>query len=100
MIQRSKNLVGETLAYILNSVLNRPVHDALLLYHALAETSEDRTDLLVSRLVRFYWEPRHLERVKAAHRAKYGTRLEKAVAEGTKGEFGEFCRRLALGEEQ
>ncbi|KAL8718830.1 MAG: hypothetical protein Q9181_008146 [Wetmoreana brouardii] len=39
MIQRFKNLVGETLAYILNSVLNRPVHDALLLYHPLAETS-------------------------------------------------------------
>jgi len=48
----------------------------------------------VSRLVRFHWEPRHLERIKVAYRNKYGERLEEAVKEGTKGEFGEFMREL------
>ncbi|KAI4181089.1 MAG: hypothetical protein L6R41_006827, partial [Letrouitia leprolyta] len=62
MIQKSRNLVGETLAHILNGVLNRPVRDALLLHQAINETSKDRTELLVSRLVRFHWEPKHLEK--------------------------------------
>ncbi|KAL8827275.1 MAG: hypothetical protein Q9170_007076, partial [Blastenia crenularia] len=68
MIQKSRNLVGETLAHILNGVLNRPVRDALLLHQAINETSKDRTELLVSRLVRFHWEPKHLEKVKAEYR--------------------------------
>ena len=85
---------GETLAHILNGVLNRPVRDALLLHQALAETSKDRTELLVSRLVRFHWEPKHLERVKAAYRQKYANRLEEDIADGTKGDFGEFVKQL------
>ncbi|KAL8742691.1 MAG: hypothetical protein Q9184_008212, partial [Pyrenodesmia sp. 2 TL-2023] len=68
MIEKSRNLVGETLAHILNGVLNRPVRDALLLHQAITETSKDRTELLVSRLVRFHWEPKHLEKVKAEYR--------------------------------
>lgn len=85
---------GETLAHILNGVLNRPVRDALLLHQALAETSKDRTELLVSRLVRFHWEPKHLERVKAAYRQKYANRLEEDIADGTKGDFREFVKQL------
>ncbi|KAL8806177.1 MAG: hypothetical protein Q9200_005129, partial [Gallowayella weberi] len=89
---------GETLAHILNGVLNRPVRDALLLHQAITETSsKDRTDLLVSRLVRFHWEPKHLEKVKAEYRRKYDERLEQHVAEGTKGDFGEFCLGLCAG---
>ncbi|MCJ1337725.1 hypothetical protein MMC09_003008 [Bachmanniomyces sp. S44760] len=95
MIQKSRNLVGETLAHILNGVLNRPVRDALLLHQALTEeNSKDRTELLISRLVRFHWEPRHLERVKAEYKRKYGGRVEDDVKKGTKGEFGEFCEGL------
>ncbi|KAK4697326.1 hypothetical protein P7C71_g727, partial [Lecanoromycetidae sp. Uapishka_2] len=94
MIKKSQNLVGETLAHILNGVLNRPVRDALLLHQALAETSKDRSDLLVSRLVRFHWEPTHMERIKVAYKQKYGTKLESAIDEGTKGEFGDFCVAL------
>ncbi|KAL8901355.1 MAG: hypothetical protein Q9207_005234 [Kuettlingeria erythrocarpa] len=97
MIQKSRNLVGETLAHILNGVLNRPVRDALLLHQAVTETSKDRTELLVSRLVRFHWEPKHLDKVKAEYRRKYGNRLEHDVAEGTKGDFGEFCLGLCAG---
>ncbi|KAL8832746.1 MAG: hypothetical protein Q9191_000083 [Dirinaria sp. TL-2023a] len=98
MIKKSQNLVGETLAHILNGVLNRPVRDALLLHQALAETSKDRTELLVSRLVRFHWEPRHFEKIKVEYKKKYGSRLEHDLAEGTKGEFGDFCKELAKGE--
>lgn len=112
MIQKSRNLVvrssylpahfqiltllpqGETLAHILNGVLNRPVRDALLLHQALAETSKDRSELLVSRLVRFHWEPRHMEKIKSAYKQKYSERVEDAIDDGTKGEFGQFCRAL------
>ncbi|CAO1599902.1 hypothetical protein XANCAGTX0491_003609 [Xanthoria calcicola] len=97
MIQKSRNLVGETLAHILNGVLNRPVRDALLLHQAITETSKDRAELLVSRLVRFHWEPKHLEKVKQEYRRKYGNKLEHDVEESTKGDFGEFCLGLCGG---
>ncbi|KAL9596053.1 MAG: hypothetical protein Q9219_006069 [cf. Caloplaca sp. 3 TL-2023] len=97
MIQKSRNLVGETLAHILNGVLNRPVRDALLLHQAINETSKDRTELLVSRLVRFHWEPKHLEKVKLEYGRKYGRRLEHDVHEGTRGDWGEFCLGLCGG---
>lgn len=93
----SPPLQGETLAHILNGVLNRPVRDALLLHQAITETSKDRTELLVSRLVRFHWEPKHLEKVKGEYRRKYGNRLEDDVGASTKGEFGEFCAGLCKG---
>jgi hypothetical protein len=86
------------LAHILNGVLNRPVRDALLLHQALAETSKDRIELLVSRLVRFHWEPQHFEKIKVEYRKKYGSRLEHDIAQGTKGEFGDFCKELTKGE--
>ncbi|KAL8932721.1 MAG: hypothetical protein Q9211_006156 [Gyalolechia sp. 1 TL-2023] len=97
MIQKSRNLVGETLAHILNGVLNRPVRDALLLHQAVNETSKDRTELLVSRLVRFHWEPKHLEKVKQEYRRKYGNKLEHDLQESTRGDFGEFCLGLCGG---
>lgn len=80
-------------------MLNRPVRDALLLHQALVETSKDRTELLVSRLVRFHWEPKHLARIKVAYKQKYGIRLEDDIREGTKGDFSEFMRQLCLGDE-
>ncbi|KAI9877840.1 MAG: hypothetical protein M1830_002676 [Pleopsidium flavum] len=99
MIRKSQNLVGETLAHMLNGVLNRPVRDALLLHQALTnETSRDRTELLVSRLVRFHWEPAHLERVKREYGRRYGRSLEGDVlAEGRRGDFGEFLEGLCAG---
>ena len=35
-----------------------------------------------------------MERIKAAYKQKYDIRLERAVEEGTKGEFGAFCVAL------
>ncbi|KAF7587741.1 hypothetical protein BBP40_006819 [Aspergillus hancockii] len=102
MIAKSQNLVGETLAHILNGVINRPMRDALLLHQALREsrTGKERSELLISRLVRLHWEPRHLEEVKSEFRRRYGERLEEAIAEevlSTSGgdEWGEFCIGLA-----
>ncbi|KAL4935734.1 hypothetical protein BDV06DRAFT_228552, partial [Aspergillus oleicola] len=102
MIAKSQNLVGETLAHILNGAINRPMRDALLLHQALRESrsGRERSELLISRLVRLHWEPRHLENVKSEFRRRYGERLEEAIAEeilpSTGGsEWGEFCIQLA-----
>ncbi|KAL4773696.1 hypothetical protein BDW60DRAFT_184290 [Aspergillus nidulans var. acristatus] len=102
MIQKSQNLVGETLAHILNGAINRPMRDALLLHQALRESrsGRERSELLISRLVRLHWEPRHLENVKVEFRRRYGERLEEAIAEeilpsSGGSEWGEFCIQLA-----
>ncbi|KPI44527.1 uncharacterized protein AB675_8247 [Cyphellophora attinorum] len=105
MIEKSRNLVGETLAHILNGALNRPMRDALLLHQAIAETQpgKERAELLISRLVRLHWEPKHLERVKQQYENRYGRSVEgairKEVLAGMKTEEGrhwsEFCVELA-----
>jgi hypothetical protein len=78
------------------------MRDALLLHQALHESrsGKERSELLISRLVRLHWEPRHLENVKSEYRRRYGARLEEAIAEEilpTTGgsEWGEFCIQLA-----
>ncbi|KAF7718748.1 Uncharacterized protein PECH_004269 [Penicillium ucsense] len=102
MIAKSNNLVGETLAHILNGAINRPMRDALLLHQAVREsrTGRERSELLISRLVRLHWEPRHLEQVKAEYRRRYNERIEEAIAEevmssATASDWGEFCIELA-----
>ncbi|KAL2831159.1 hypothetical protein BDW59DRAFT_169873 [Aspergillus cavernicola] len=102
MIQKSQNLVGETLAHILNGASNRPMRDALLLHQALRESrsGKERSELLISRLVRLHWEPRHLENVKVEFRRRYGERVAEAIAEeilpsSGGSEWGEFCIKLA-----
>ncbi|KAJ5692338.1 hypothetical protein N7462_001761 [Penicillium macrosclerotiorum] len=102
MISKSQNLVGETLAHILNGAINRPLRDALLLHQAVREsrTGRERSELLISRLVRLHWEPRHLEQVKTEYRRRYDERLEEAIAEevmssSTGSDWGEFCIGLA-----
>lgn len=93
---------GEVLAHILNGVINRPVRDAMLLHHALSSSSSKRhgdslrTELLISRLVRYHWERQHMEAVKREYRQRYGVELIEAVREGTKGEWGEFCAELCV----
>ncbi|KAJ6114862.1 hypothetical protein N7486_000640 [Penicillium sp. IBT 16267x] len=101
MISKSQNLVGETLAHILNGAINRPMRDALLLHQALRESKSgrERSELLISRLVRLHWEPRHFEQVKIEYRRRYGERIEEAIAEeiltsSNGGEWGEFCIEL------
>lgn len=81
MISKSRNLVGETLAHILNGALNRPMRDALLLHQAISETApgKERTELLISRLVRLHWEPKHLERVKHVYQERYRISVREAI---------------------
>lgn len=78
------------------------MRDAMLLHQALREsrTGRERSELLISRLVRLHWEPKHLELVKSEFRKRYRERVEEAIAEevlpingGT--EWGEFCIALA-----
>lgn len=78
------------------------MRDALLLHQALHEsrTGKERSELLISRLVRLHWEPKHLEQVKHDFRKRYGERLEEAIAEEVLpssggSEWGEFCIELA-----
>ncbi|KAL9114219.1 MAG: hypothetical protein Q9227_001641 [Pyrenula ochraceoflavens] len=109
MIAKSRNLVGETLAHILNGALNRPMRDALLVHQAIAETApgRDRAELLISRLVRLHWEPKHMERVKREYERRYGKSVEgeidKKVIGDKKGgegaEWGEFCIELVKSSE-
>ncbi len=81
MISKSRNLVGETLAHILNGALNRPMRDALLLHQAIAETApgRERAELLISRAVRLHWDPRHMERVKRVYEERYGVDVGQAL---------------------
>ena len=104
MIEKSRNLVGETLAHVLNGALNRAMRDALLVNQAVYETApgKERAELLISRLVRLHWEPKVLEKVKEQFRARYKTSIESAIARevvaNMKTEEGrqwsEFCIEL------
>lgn len=78
-------------------MINRPVRDALLLHQAVAETSKDRAELIISRLVRLHWEPKHLARVKVEYRKRYRSELEMDIEDGTKGDFSGFCVALCRG---
>jgi hypothetical protein len=86
------------LAHILNGIINKPVRDALLVHHALSLSKSDniRTELLISRLVRYHWDRPHMEAVKREYKIRYGVDMQKAVAEGTKGEWGQFCEMLCV----
>ncbi|KJZ75930.1 hypothetical protein HIM_04754 [Hirsutella minnesotensis 3608] len=97
-LKKSGNLVGELLAHILNGVINRPVRDALLLHHALSASRKDdlRRELLISRLVRFHWDPAHMQAVKRAYRERYGRDVQEAVREATSGQWGRFCAELCI----
>lgn len=109
MISKSRNLVGETLAHILNGALNRPMRDALLLHQAISETApgKERTELLISRLIRLHWEPKHLEKVKAVYRERYGMSVEEAVKREVWAQMktpegrlcAEFCVELVVSSE-
>ncbi|KAB5517357.1 hypothetical protein GE09DRAFT_570576 [Coniochaeta sp. 2T2.1] len=97
-LKKSGNLVGELLAHILNGVINKPVRDALLIHHALSASKKDqqRRELIISRLVRYHWDSRHMAAVKVAFRERYGAELQQAVKEATSGEWGEFCTALCV----
>ncbi|KIW88603.1 uncharacterized protein Z519_10649 [Cladophialophora bantiana CBS 173.52] len=102
MISKSRNLVGETLAHILNGALNRPMRDALLLHQAINETApgKERTELLISRLVRMHWEPKHLEKVKAVYKERYGRSVEEEVKREVWAQMktveGRFCAEFCI----
>jgi len=89
---------GEMLAHILNGVINKPVRDALLVRHALQLSKSDsiRTELLISRLVRFHWDRPHMEAVKREYRQLYDADMQTAVREGTRGDWGRFCEMLCV----
>ncbi|KAK5950522.1 hypothetical protein OHC33_008465 [Knufia fluminis] len=106
MISKSQNLVGECLAHILNGALNRPMRDAILLHQAIDEfapppqsayhggrspspmpqkPTAGRAELLISRVIRLHWEPKHLERVKSEYEERYRESVIRAMARDVQG---------------
>lgn len=95
---------------MLNGALNRPMRDALLLHQAIAETAPDkgRAELLISRVVRLHWEPKHLERVKIEYEARYGTSVARAIQKEVQAQmktdegkmWSQFCIDLVRSSEQ
>ncbi|KAB8287702.1 hypothetical protein EYC80_010266, partial [Monilinia laxa] len=101
MLRKSTNLVGELLAHILNGIINKPVRDAILVHHALTLSTRDslRTELLISRLVRYHWDRKHLEEIKREYRARYGIEMQDAVSQGVRGDLGRFLEGLCMWRE-
>ncbi|KAA8570022.1 hypothetical protein MFRU_005g01850 [Monilinia fructicola] len=101
MLRKSTNLVGELLAHILNGIINKPVRDALLVHHALTLSTRDslRTELLISRLVRYHWDRKHLEEIKREYRSRYGIEMQDAVSQGVRGDLGRFLEGLCMWRE-
>ncbi|CAH0003257.1 unnamed protein product [Clonostachys byssicola] len=96
ILQKCQNLVGEILVHILTGVINRPGRDAMLLHSAITKQRMDdlHSQLLTSRLVRYHWNREHMGAVSAAYGSRYGTSLEEAVREVTRGVWGDFCVKL------
>ncbi|PYH93865.1 Annexin [Aspergillus ellipticus CBS 707.79] len=100
--QKSQSLVVKALTYVLDGARSRPMRDAILLYQALHESQDTRekSELLISRLVRLHWMPSHLEVVKRHFYRQYNEQLEDAIAEEVSSstgecEWGKFCIELA-----
>lgn len=55
-----------------------------------------RTELLISRLVRYHWDRPHMEAIKREYRRKYEVDMQTAVAAGTRGDVGRFCQMLCV----
>ena len=74
------------------------MRDALLLHHALTASKRDelRRELLISRLVRYHWDRRHMAAVKLAFKERYGRDLQGMVREATHGDWGQFCEELCI----
>ena len=63
------------------------MRDALLLHQAIAETApgKDRIELLISRVVRLHWEPKHMERVKTEYMKRYRVDIRRDMEDQVKG---------------
>ena len=68
------------------------MRDALLLRQAIAETApgKDRVELLISRVVRIHWEPKHMERVKMEYFKRYKSDVRSDLEREVKGEVAGF----------
>jgi hypothetical protein len=72
------------------------MRDAQLLRHAIDEysTGKGRDELLISRVVRFHWEPAHFDRVKFEYKNKYGRDAYVDVAKNVKGDYREYIVQM------
>jgi len=95
------------IAHLLNGVINKSDHDAILVDHALQgfssketalsssdEVNEPRYELLISRLVRLHWDWSHMLRVKESYYVRYQRSMEEDIKNATEGDFNAFCLSL------
>lgn len=72
------------------------MRDAILLHQAIdefapnpaaggKEKSPGRAELLISRVVRLHWEPKHLEKVKREYESRYRENPARAMARDVQG---------------
>ena len=81
------------------------MRDALLIHQAISETQpgKERAELLISRMVRLHWEPKHLERVKIEFEKRYRIPMEVSIRREIMDQakyddakqWSEFCIELA-----
>lgn len=87
------------------------MRDAILLHQAIdefapaptkekTEKTPGRAELLISRVVRLHWEPRHLEKVKREYETRYKESVVKAITRdvvgGMKTEEGKMWSSFAV----
>jgi annexin A7/11 len=74
------------LLHQLRTATDRALRDALLLEDSMAGIgTKDR--LLLNRAVRAHWDKGHLQRVKAAYRARFHRDLGQAIRSEASGDF-------------
>lgn len=68
------------------------------MHHALTASKKDglRRELLISRLVRYHWDGKHMAAVKKEYHKRYGKDMQEAVKDGSSGKWGQFCTELCI----
>lgn len=76
------------------------MRDAILLHQAIdefapqnsrtpapsaAKPAAGRAELLISRVIRLHWDPKHLERVKREYEERYGETVVRAIGRDVQG---------------
>jgi annexin A7/11 len=76
----------DALLFQLRHAVDKYMHAAQLLEDAMAGMGT-KDNLLISRVVRFHWDPNYMANVRGAYKQKYGKNLSKRIAGETSGDY-------------
>ncbi|GAB1319125.1 Annexin [Madurella fahalii] len=76
----------DALLFQLNSAVDKYMHHAQLLEDTMAGAGT-RDSLLISRVVRYHWDPNHMANVRAAYEKRYRKRLAHRIRDETSGDY-------------